>query len=227
VLLYLIGTLSAFGTDNISGLTVLNFALEAVAAGLLLGTRNPRWADLLIGLLAWEWVTGVEFLHWQFRRDFNGWGYLLVGSAAGAAALLCLVAGVWRRPARPTVAGWIFAVVLAVAGFFAAGFVLTLLFNTDSLDPGYLIPLQLLASVLCGLSVSGVLLARPAPAAPILTAVGWFATGGQLAAIAAAGDHDNPDEVGWMWVFLIATTVLALVAAATVGRRTPDTSRSS
>jgi hypothetical protein len=218
VLLYVVGSLVAFGADDISGLSVLNFALEAAAAGLLLGTRHPRWADLLVGLLAWEWLAGVEFLHWQFRRDFNGWGFLLLGSATGVAALLCLVVGAWRRPTRPTVAGWIFAVILTIVGFFAAGYVLTLLFNTDSLESGYAIPLQLLAAVLCGLMLPGVLLARPAPSAAVLTAIGWFATGAQLAAIATPADQDN-SEPQLMWALVVAATVLTLVAAAVAARR--------
>jgi hypothetical protein len=226
VLFYIIGVKYAFGLESTSWISALDFAAEGVAAGLLLATRRPRWADLLVGLLAWEWVSGMDILHYQFRASIHGWGYLLVGSATGATALLCLVIGVWRRPQRSwaTRGRWVFAAVLAVVGFFASGLVLTLLFEANYLDPGYKTPLQFLASILCGLALPGVLLARPTPSATTLAAVGWFLTGAQLAAIgtAAMGDHISEDAV-WMWVFVVATTALAVVAAVAAGRRAPDT----
>jgi hypothetical protein len=222
---YIVGSLVAFGPGNISGFSVLNFVIEGAAAGLLLGTRHPRWAYLMVGLLAWEWLTGLDFLQPKFRSDIDGWGYLLLGSMTGATALLCLVISLWRRPRRTwaTRGRWVLAVVLAIVGFFASGFVLTLLFVADSLDPGFATPLQILASILCGLALPGVLLTRPTPSATVFATVGWLATGVQLAAIATAGrDEYNADDTVWMWVLVLATAALAIIAAVVPGRRSHD-----
>ena len=205
-----------------SWFTELAHVVELAVAGALLGTRQPRWAALLLGILAWEWVYLSVTLHRQVREALaEEWALMTVAGLAAFAAQACIAVVLWRRrtawesSARPRA-----ITVAVVAGVLAAAAPLVgvgELMEYYYLEVGEGAVQRTFAGLICAAVIPAAILLRPARRLTAWVATGWLVGGAQYALLLTGhfSVDDREGELGgtavlWVLVFLTAAVAILL-----------------
>ncbi|MGN9907470.1 caspase, EACC1-associated type [Phytohabitans sp. LJ34] len=204
----------------------LVWVVQVAGAGLLLATRQSRWAWFLLGVLAWAWVDLAPTLHSSVQSHFqDAWGFMVTADLVAIAAQACLVVAITRDRTnrfRPDAIRAATAVLLAALALTTTLLLVPLLYESWHLNTGEGTTLRAFAGIACAVVIPAVVIAgRGAVFLPL----GWLLGGAELTLTGSVnlfrdGTSDrNYTILTVVWILLVLTTAAAIAASSLLRSR--------